>query len=658
MFNFIRTHQRIVQVVLLVLILPSFVLIGVSGYNSFVANDEALVEIDGNNLTSDDFDYALREQIATLQRQYGADFDPAVMDSPESRRALLDQLINQRVLFAVLKKRGLNVSDEVLRNSIAEIPAFQNAEGQFSIDEYYAQLEAAGLSVTDFEQSQRTQLALGLVLDPIADNAQLPSSTKELLAQVLNTGRTVALLEFNAAELNEPLTVSEADLQTWYEQHKAELALPQYVDAEYLLVNEDSAKASVGTISESDLQAYYEQNIDEYRTPARAELSYILLLKDSGNNAANDKTRDQAVALAKELHTQPQRFAELAREHSDDAASAKKDGYFGWLNQSKTHADAIQQSVFALSEGEISDVVEGPNGYHIFRMDRLQPETRQSFEEVKAQLEDEVRTQLAAERFAEMTTQLTNLVYEHPESLEAAANTLQIPLKKANGISRDGLVPSVFIQDGQAAEASADAALFEDGRVRRALFTPQALNEKHNAGVVELSADQFIALRVSEVHPENVPEFEQVKAVVTERVQAEQASELALQKGQAALEALQHNTNDTEGFTFGRSTLISRFSYPEHLPKALIDQILLTELDANETPKYVGAKTDQGFVVAKVLSVEDNLAGEELIDNVAMNLQAVLVGAEQEAAMQALRQAYHVKELPDVQKVLVSSSTE
>ncbi|HJD43530.1 MAG TPA: SurA N-terminal domain-containing protein, partial [Candidatus Paenalcaligenes intestinipullorum] len=78
MFNFIRTHQRIVQVVLLVLILPSFVLIGVSGYNSFVANDEALVEIDGNNLTSDDFDYALREQIATLQRQYGADFDPAV----------------------------------------------------------------------------------------------------------------------------------------------------------------------------------------------------------------------------------------------------------------------------------------------------------------------------------------------------------------------------------------------------------------------------------------------------------------------------------------------------------------------------------------------------------------------------------------------------
>src|SRR5699024_7580745 len=97
----------------------------------------------------------------------------------------------------------------------------------------------------------------------------------------------------------------------------------------------------------------------------------------------------------------------------------------------------------------------------------------------------------------------------------------------------------VFIQDGQAAEASADAALFEDGRVRRALFTPQALNEKHNAGVVELSADQFIALRVAEVHPENVPEFEQVKAVVTERVQAEQASELALQKGQAALEALQ-----------------------------------------------------------------------------------------------------------------------
>ncbi|HWL27592.1 MAG TPA: SurA N-terminal domain-containing protein, partial [Burkholderiaceae bacterium] len=111
MFDFIRTHQRLMQLILLVLILPSFVLIGVSGYTNYVSGDQELVKVAGSAISQQDFDQARRNQLQQLQQNSPGGFDPAVLDNPAARSALLESLIDRRVLATTASKERFSVSD-------------------------------------------------------------------------------------------------------------------------------------------------------------------------------------------------------------------------------------------------------------------------------------------------------------------------------------------------------------------------------------------------------------------------------------------------------------------------------------------------------------------------------------------------------------------
>src|SRR3546814_19743018 len=118
MFDFIRTHQRLMQLVLLVLILPSFVLIGVSGYTNYVSGDHDLVKVGDQSITQQHFDQARRNQLQQLQQNSQGGFDPAVLDNRAARQALLDSLIDRQVLVSTATKERFSVSDTALRQTI------------------------------------------------------------------------------------------------------------------------------------------------------------------------------------------------------------------------------------------------------------------------------------------------------------------------------------------------------------------------------------------------------------------------------------------------------------------------------------------------------------------------------------------------------------
>lgn len=122
MFNFIRRHQRLMQLVLLILILPSFVLIGVSGYSNYVSGDEDLVKVGDQAVTAQEFDMARRNQLNDLQRSMGGAFDPALVDTPAAKQQLLDSLVDRRVLIEIATKERFSVSDSALRQAIAAMP--------------------------------------------------------------------------------------------------------------------------------------------------------------------------------------------------------------------------------------------------------------------------------------------------------------------------------------------------------------------------------------------------------------------------------------------------------------------------------------------------------------------------------------------------------
>ena len=489
MFNFIRKHQRLMQLVLLILIVPSFVLIGVGGYTNYNSGDEDLVTVGSQAITLQEFDMARRNQLNDMQRSMGERFDPALIDTPQAKQQLLSSLINRRALIEIATTGHFSVSDAALRQAIAKMPEMQ-VEGVFSAERYNQLLAGAGMSSRDFEQSQRAEQALSRVLLPVIETAELPKDISTELQKILTESRTIEVHNFSADQFTASQEISEQEITAWYESNADQLQLPDYVNADFILLNEAAAVSSVKEVSEEDLQAYYEQNKSRFFTPARTHLSHILI-EGGANDSDQEAARQRAKIIADELKKAPDTFADVAKTQSEDKGSAANGGELGWITQGNW-PESLEKAVFALNQGDVSGVVEGPDGYHIFKVNAYEAEQSQPFDVVKNDIIEEVRQQLAAEQFAEMATQLTNLVYESPDSLNAAADALGLPIDQGVGVARDRLLSNAEL--GITAQPVKGAELLDDPRVRRALYSSQSLEQGQNAGLIELSSDSIIAV--------------------------------------------------------------------------------------------------------------------------------------------------------------------
>ncbi|MCH1878341.1 SurA N-terminal domain-containing protein [Alcaligenes ammonioxydans] len=648
MFEIIRKNQRVMQLVLLVLILPSFVLIGVSGYSSYVSGDSDIVKVGDSAITSQEFDRARRMQLDDMQRNNPSGFDLAQADSIESRRALLESLIDQRVQIEVATADRFNVSDIALRDYIASMPEFQE-NGVFSPALYSQVLASAGINTRDFEQSQRGQLALQRVLGPVAASASMLPSVMNKLEIALTEERGVRVRSFLTRDFESKVQISDADLQAWYDANKQSLELPEQVKVEYLLLNEAAASKDLPTPTDEQLKQYYEQNKARYVQAGRVNISHILVTLPAG---ASDSEREAAQTKARELAEKAQAdkesFADLARAHSQDEGSAREGGELGWISKG-SWPSVLENAVFALKKGDVSGVIEGPNGFHIFKSNEVQPEQGESFEQARSKVQDEVRKQLASERFADMASKLTNLVYENEDNLEAAANALGLTLKQAQGVSRQGLIPASQVDGELAAADSPDAAVLDDSRVRQALFNAEAMASRKNAGVVEVSPDTLIALRVVDVKQAHVPALDKVRGIAEENLRREKAAALAVQAGEDYLKELQAGAAPE---SFSAQFAVSRAEFPE-MDEALLNKVLANPVD--KLPAYVGDRQPQGYTVVQILSHQPGKAGNPGLDMLTAQLTQAMARTETQAVLQAMRVEEKVQLLPEAEKELSAS---
>lgn len=644
MFEFIRRNQRLMLLVLIILILPSFALIGVSGYSNYVSGDKEIVKIGDSALTAQEFDRARRAQLDEAQRSNPANFDINQFDNPAAREQLLESLIDQRVVVNVATQDRFNVSDAALRDAIAAIPQFQE-EGVFSPRLYNQTLTMAGLNARDFEQGQRGQMALSRVLEPVGETARVLPTVMQQLEQALTEARTIRVKQFSAADYASQVELTDQELKDWYEANKESLRLPEQVQAEYLLLNEQAATASVGAPDQEQLKQYYEQNKSRFVRPARAHLSHILISLDSSMSGAQ---REQAHAKAKQIAAQAQAnkdaFADLAKQQSQDSGSASEGGDLGWITHG-SWPQSLQSAVFSLKQGEVSDVIEGPSGFHIFKIIETQPEQGESFADVKDQIEQEVRKQLAADRFADMATQLTNLVYENDESLEPAAQALGVPLRTASGITRQGLLGPQLQGSEDLAALGPDRQTLDDNRVRSALFATESLSGGKNSGVIEVSPDTIFALRVKKVTPAHVPEFEQLKERARSRLTAERAALLA--KKQAELELAKLQKSELEPSDFAPEQELSRADFggfDEHSLNAIM------AVDTAKLPAYVGVESGSDYRIVQVLKYIPGQTGNPGLEFLTAQLDRVQGESEMAAVLRAMKQEQGVKVLPAAQE--------
>src|SRR5258705_4097191 len=109
MFEFIQRHKRLLQIVLAVLIVPPFALFGVDYYFRGTDPVDQVARVAGTRISQQEYGQALRQRQEQLRQMLGGNPDQSMLDSPEVRRAVLDHLIEERIIYSAALKSGMTV---------------------------------------------------------------------------------------------------------------------------------------------------------------------------------------------------------------------------------------------------------------------------------------------------------------------------------------------------------------------------------------------------------------------------------------------------------------------------------------------------------------------------------------------------------------------
>jgi peptidyl-prolyl cis-trans isomerase D len=582
MFESIRKHSKIVMFLLFLLIIPSFVLVGIDS-NYFSEKSAVVARVDGHDIKQTDWDNAHKMETDRIRAQ-SPTVDAKLLDSAEARYATLERLVRDRVFQAAVQKMHLVTSDSRLARSLQEIPAIaalKRPDGSLDAEAYRALVGAQGLTPEGFEANVRRDISVSQVVGGVMGSAFSTDAQVKLSLDALYQRREVQIARFNPAEFSSKVTPTDADLEAYYKAHGTQFQQAEQAAVEYVVLDIDSVRAGI-TLSEDDLRTYYKENLARLAGKEERRASHILINASKDASAADrEKAKARATQLLEQVRKAPATFAEVARKSSEDAGSAVAGGdlnFFGRGAMVKPFEDAV----FAMKKGDISDVVETDFGYHVLLLTDIRTPPQPSFEQLRPSMEAELKQQQAQRKFAEVAESFANGVYEQSDSLQPVAEKLKLKVLTASGVTRTP-------------PAGATGPL-SNAKLLEALFSPDSIENKRNTEAVEIGPSQMAAARVTAYTAARTLPLQEVQARVRGLYIAEKSAELARQEGEAKLAAWKAAPNNLAGL---QSVIVVSRDQPQNQPRPLVDAVL--GASTTTLPAWVGVDLGaQGYAVVKV----------------------------------------------------------
>jgi peptidyl-prolyl cis-trans isomerase D len=582
MFDYVRKHTKIMMGLLFLLIIPSFVLFGIDGYKRYRESGETVASVGSHDITQAEWDATHKMEVDRLRAAMPT-LDAKLLDSPQARYATLERMVRDRVLAEAAESSRLLTSDVRLARELQANPAIaalRRADGSLDVERYRQLVGSQGMTPEMFEARVRSDLSTRQVEAGVMQTGLNTPALAELALRAFFEQREVQVARFATADFAAQVNPTDAELQTYYQANQARFQAPEQASIEYVVLDLQAVKKNI-TLNEQDLKAYYEQNVARLSGTEERRASHILLAAAKSAPAAErEKARAKAEELLAQLRKAPDSFAELARKHSQDPGSAAKGGDLDFFARGAM-VKPFEDAVFALKKGELSAVVESDFGFHIIKLTDIKAPKQKTFEELRASLEADLKTQQAQRKYAEAAEAFTNGVYEQSDSLKPVAERLKLDVQTARNVQRQPLAGATGV--------------LANPKFLAAVFSADSVEKKRNTEAVEIAPNQLVAARITEYTPARTLPLDEVRAAVRERVVAMRAAELARQEGARKLAAWQV---DASGAALSGAQVVAR-DQAHDLPASLLDAVL--RADSSKLPAWVGVDLGaQGYAVARV----------------------------------------------------------
>ena len=493
-----RAHGFIAWIIVVLICIP-FALWGIGEYLGPDPN-VAVAEVDGEEISLVDYQIALQDVRASIRRQFpGQDVSRFITDEFIRDRAM-DGLVRERLIARASSEAGFVVSDEQVAGAIRTVPAFQR-DGAFSQEEYEFALRRGGMSPGRFEEDTRRRLLEAQWSDTLVRSAVAAERRSRRLAALASQTRAFSRLAVSAERFAGAAIGDEA-IASRYEETEAAFMSPEEVRLRYVVLARDDLAAEI-EVPPDILEAQYEARKAGFTVAEQRRVSHILVADEEGSEGALDRARELRARIEA-----GEPFEAVARAESDDPGSAESGGDLGFGGRG-IWDPAFEAAAFSLDAGELSDPVRSEFGVHLIRVEDIRESRTRSFDEARAELEQEYRDAQAEQIYFEQVERLSNLAFEQPDNLDDAAELLGLTLRASEFVSRRG--------------APGDDVL-GDPAVLAAAFDEDVL-AGNNSEPVEIDGYRTVVLRLEERRAPRQLSLDEVRPEIVAMLQAEQARE-------------------------------------------------------------------------------------------------------------------------------------
>ncbi|HEY7639714.1 MAG TPA: SurA N-terminal domain-containing protein [Steroidobacteraceae bacterium] len=478
------------------------------GAQSFAA------KVGGERIATETVQRAWQQRQSQLQQMLRDEIPPEMVKSQQAM--VLDQFVMQTLLKQRAKRFGYRVTDEELARRVMERPEFQ-VDGKFSQDRYNALLSTSGLSTTAFEAELQESLLIDQLRDAVIDSAFVVPYELDRRYALEKQEREIDYALIPAADYAASAVVTDEQVKKWYEENKQNYLLPETVNLQYVELTRARAEASV-EVTEQALKDYYEQSKDRFTTQEQRHGRHILITVGDGvDDAAAKKKAEELTAKAKAGAD----FAQLAKENSKDAGSAQQGGDLG-MTTKDAFVGPFADALFSMAVGEVRGPVKSEFGYHVIKLEEIQPGHVKTFEEAHAELEADFRKERSQSLFYDESQKLADTAFSALTELDSVAKQLNLEVKTVTGFTREG-----------GGDLGAEPSVIE------AAFSDDVLERRQNSPLLTIGEDRALVLRVTDHKAAEPRPLEVVSAQIREQLKTQRMREAAAAQGAFAMARLQ-----------------------------------------------------------------------------------------------------------------------
>jgi peptidyl-prolyl cis-trans isomerase D len=496
MLSLMRKHAGtwIIKVILGAIVVV-FVFWGVGSWTS--QRLSRVANVNGDWITTDEYRATYNTLLDQVRQSFGNNVTDELLQSLQLRKRALDQLVDKVLMLQAAEKINLRVSDEELARWIRNIPSFQTA-GVFDSRRYQDLLNRIKLTPEAFEIIQRDSLLIEKLRAFITGSIKV--SDYEALEWYEWNNSTVSL-DYAVIEAKRytDLAPTDEDLKTYFDEHKESYKTEPQIKVRYLAFKPEAYLSKV-TLSEDEIRDYYETNLEDFTSPKTVEARHILLKLSQDASAEDVAAAKEKIENILKMAKEDQDFAELAKQYSE-GPTKDKGGYLGTFRK-ESMVKPFADKAFSMKAGEISEPVRTRFGWHLIKVEKVNPAGTKSFGDAKAEIQKKLQDEYSRAFAYEDAEAAYDLSYEG-DSLETIAEQHNLKLVETDSFTRKGP---------------------DKGIKNRAQFASAAFDLPENEiSDIQDFGDGYYLMQITEKIPSTIPELDTVKEKVkNDWIKAEQ----------------------------------------------------------------------------------------------------------------------------------------